>query len=70
MQAELNSTLDELQSVRAELLEIKRRFGLDKQEALPMDRKEERCLSKVRYESKEDALRSYKAENMQKNVYI
>jgi len=31
--AELNSTLDELQSVRAELLEIKRRFGLDKQEA-------------------------------------
>jgi len=31
--AELNSTLDELRSVRAELLEIKRRFGIDKQEA-------------------------------------
>jgi len=31
--AELNSTLDELQRVRAELLEIKRRYGLDKQEA-------------------------------------
>ena len=31
--AELKSTLDELQSVRAELLEIKRRFGIDKQEA-------------------------------------
>jgi len=31
--AELNSTLDELQRVQAELLEIKQRFGIDKQEA-------------------------------------